>query len=99
MKSADELTDNPDDYVLAKNGSIYAVYLPQINETKINLQESDGSFSVKWYNPRLGGKLETGSVKKVKGGGLVSIGTPISDHGDWIALLISKNNKSTTTKK
>lgn len=99
MKSADELTDNQDDYVFAQNGSIYAVYLPELKETKINLQGFEGSFSVKWYNPRLGGELETGSVKKVKGGDLVSIGKPKSEQGDWVALLVSKNYKASSSKK
>ena len=99
MKSADELTDNQDDYVFAQNGSVYAVYLPELKETKINLQGFDGSFSVKWYNPRLGGELETGSVKKVKGGDLVSIGKPKSEQGDWVALLVSKNYKASSSKK
>ncbi len=104
MKSADELTKNSEDYVLAKEGSIYAIYLPKIKETKIDLTGVNTSFSVQWYNPRKGGKLQKGTVRKVRGGKVVSLGFPPSKEKDWVALLttkkpvtvagISKKNKS-----
>ncbi len=104
MKSADELTKNSEDYVLAKEGSIYTIYLPKIKETKIDLTGVNTSFSVQWYNPRKGGKLQKGTVRKVRGGKIVSIGFPPSKEKDWVALLttkkpvtvagISKKNKS-----
>lgn len=90
MHSANELTENPDDYVFAENGNTYVVYLPKVMETKINLYGTDSKFTVKWYNPRLGGALQKGSVKSVKGGGAVSIGLPPNSDKDWVALLTSK---------
>lgn len=93
MDSADGLTDNSDDYVFSLNGSIYAIYLPKVTETYIDLFGSDATFSIKWYNPRTGGKLNTGTVKNVKGGKKVSIGFPPTKENDWVALL--KANKQT----
>ncbi|WP_206667120.1 DUF5060 domain-containing protein [Seonamhaeicola maritimus] len=93
MTSNDGLTKNEHDYVYAKKGSIYAVYLPKIEETKLDLSGIKAKFSVKWYNPRTGGALLTGSTKTIKGGGLVSIGTPPSAEGDWVALIQNKSKK------
>ena len=90
MKSADELTNNPNDYVFAQNGKVYAVYLPEVVETTLNLTGISSNFIVKWYNPRLGGKMLKGTIKKVKGGATVSIGFPPEKTGDWVALVTVK---------
>ena len=90
MKSADELTNNPNDYVFAQNGKVYAVYLPEVVETTLNLTGISSNFIVKWYNPRLGGKMLKGTIKKVKGGAPVSIGFPPEKTGDWVALVTAK---------
>lgn len=96
MLSADGLTENKEDYVFAKIGEIYAVYMPEVVETKINLFGSKGKFSVEWYNPREGGKLQKGSVKQVKGGDMVSIGFPPNREKDWVALLKVKKAQNHT---
>ncbi|WP_372757990.1 DUF5060 domain-containing protein [Mariniflexile sp.] len=90
MKSADDLTENSNDYVFAKNGEVYVVYVPEVVETNINLTDTKLVYNVQWYNPKLGGKLLNGSVKKVKGGSKVSIGFPPEKNGDWVALLTTK---------
>ena len=92
MQSADDLTDNLDDYVFAKNQSVYAIYLPKVADTKINLQGSSQSYTIKWYNPRTGGKLQNGTLKTIKGSDMVSIGLPPNNRGDWVALVEAKND-------
>ncbi len=99
MQSADDLTENKDDFAFAKNGEIYAVYLPRVVDTKINLVGSEGNFSVHWYNPRKGGKLQKGTIKQVKGDRLVSIGFPPNKEKDWVALLKVKKRKQLTSVK
>ena len=89
MNAADGLTDNPEDYVFAKNEEIYVIYLPKVIETKINLFGQNKKYTVKWYNPRTGGKLVNGSVKKIKSGNNVSIGFPPNQEKDWVVLLTS----------
>ncbi|WP_298532831.1 DUF5060 domain-containing protein [uncultured Algibacter sp.] len=96
MHSANGLTDNLDDYVFANNGVNYVVYLPEVKETKLNLYGVSSKFSIKWYNPRTGGELQNGSVKSIKGGGFVSVGTPPDNNGDWVALITTKSNVATT---
>jgi len=91
MQSADNLTENTNDYVFADNGNTYVVYLPKVTETNINLFDFNTKFTVRWYNPRVGGKLQKGTVKTIKGGGVVSIGAPPSKDKDWVALI--KNTK------
>ncbi len=88
MRHADELTAAKDDYCFAKPGQVYAVYLPQGGSTTLDLQENDRTFSIVWYNPRTGGALTAGSIPRVKGPGVVSIGLPPNNNGkDWVALI------------
>lgn len=88
MNHADELTEAGDDYCFAQPGKVYAIYLPNGGMTKLDLAESTGSFSVKWYNPRTGGELQNGTTESIKGPGSVSIGQPPSDKDkDWAAII------------
>jgi hypothetical protein len=88
MEPVDDFTDNPFDYCLAKPGNIYAVYLPFIKETKIDLSKVTGSFEVLWYNPRKGGDLLSGSVKSVQGGQKQLLGQPPENmESDWVVLI------------
>ncbi|WP_218597726.1 DUF5060 domain-containing protein [Polaribacter sp. NJDZ03] len=89
MHAADGLTDNPDDYVFVENDKTYAIYLPEVKETKINLFGSTKKYVVKWYNPRTGGELVNGSIKRITGGGEKSIGLPPNKDKDWVALIKS----------
>jgi hypothetical protein len=85
MDHHDELTAAPDDYCFAKPGQIYAIYLPAGGTTYLDLGGSSGTFSVQWFNPRTGGKLQKGTVSEVKGPGSVTIGLPPEDT-DKVAL-------------
>jgi len=86
MRHADELTDAADDYCLALPGEAYAIYLPRGGTTGLRLPQ--GTFVLKWYNPRRGGDLEDGSVKTVSGPGTASLGTPPRETAkDWVVLV------------
>jgi len=86
MRHADALTTAANDYCFAQPGYVYAIYLPKGGTTQIDLPEA--SYSVRWYNPRKGGKLLGGSVKQVNGPGKASIGNaPADPTKDWVALL------------
>jgi hypothetical protein len=88
MKHADDLTPAKNDYVLAKPGEAYAVYLPDGGTTSLDLSQASGTFEVKWYNPRAGGDLLDGSVRTVNGGGRASLGTAPKDVlNDWAVLV------------
>jgi len=94
MSHQDELTSAQDDYCFALPGEFYAIYLPNGGTTNLNLGESSGTFSVRWYNPRAGGPLQMGSVGEVTGPGSVAIGHPPQDGDkDWVALVRSKTPK------
>jgi hypothetical protein len=92
MEPADELTDNPADYCLARPGKVYAIYLPFARDTKIDLTQEKETFELLWYNPRKGGELVKGSVTEVKGGQIQHIGEPPADpQSDWVVLLLNIN--------
>lgn len=89
MSHADELTPAPSDYVLAKPGSVYAIYLPNGGDaTLLDLSGQSGRYEVKWYDPRNGGALQDGAIASVAGGAPVSLGVAPHDAGqDWAILV------------
>ncbi len=88
MRHRDELTPAPNDYVFAKEGEVYAIYLPEGGTAELNLAGAKGTFEVKWYDPRFGGELQDGAVRAVEGGGLRSLGqAPKEPARDWAVLV------------
>lgn len=91
MSHNDELTSAKDDYCFAKPGQIYAIYLPSGGTTELNLGDSSATFSIRWYNPRAGGPLQTGTIAQINGLGNVGIGHPPQEGDkDWVALIKAK---------
>ncbi len=83
----DELTAREDDFVLAKAGEVYAVYVPDGGPTRLELPE--GEYVVAWFDPREGGELVDGGM--VTGPGPRSLGRPPADRElDWLALVRAK---------
>ncbi|MEM6366617.1 MAG: putative collagen-binding domain-containing protein, partial [Planctomycetota bacterium] len=92
MKNADELIGNPkhsiDRFCLAKSDDTYVVYLPTGGTCDIELSSAKGTFQVRWYNPRVGGSLEIGSIGQIDGGETRTLGQPPSDASeDWVVLV------------
>lgn len=95
MKNRDALignTDqNKDKHCLAKDGEIYLIHLAYEKTTSLNLTGISGEFTVEWFNPVLGGKLQKGSVKTVKAGKMVAIGNaPSKADQDWVVIIRKK---------
>jgi hypothetical protein len=73
-------------WCLNKGGEIYAVYLP--NGGSATLSVGAGTYSVRWYDPRSGGALQTGSVGTLTGPGSLSLGAaPNTSAQDWAVLV------------
>ncbi len=92
MSNANALVDNPTNnnsrYCLAKPGELYLVYLPQGGSAALDLTGASGSFGVKWFNPRTGGRLADGSVRSVQGGGKIKLPQPPSElDQDWLLII------------
>jgi hypothetical protein len=87
MRPADELSPSRTDHVLAAPGEIYAVYLPEAGEARLDLGGAARDHRVRWYDPRNGGALQAGSREWVRGPGTASLGTPPGRSGDWVALV------------
>lgn len=85
MEEAGSRTSTEDDYVLALTDSVYAVYRPNGGNPELTIGE--GSYRVRWFDPRGGGSLQTGSVATVDGPGTHSLGSPPSaSDEDWVVL-------------
>ena len=65
MENANGLTRSEKDFVFAKPGEVYVIYLPDGGAATLNLQDFTGTFTVDWYNPREGGALQKGRVLEV----------------------------------
>jgi hypothetical protein len=88
MHHHDELTSAPDDYCLASPGVVYAIYLPSGGTTNLDLGPATGTFRIRWFNPRQGGPLETGTLASATGPGKINVGQPPRDTDkDWVALV------------
>jgi hypothetical protein len=89
MRPGDELISDPAAYCLAEPGRVYAVYLPQGGDVFLEL--APGAYTLKWYNPRQGGRLQDGSLRTLRGPGRQPLGKPPRDPGqDWVALATQK---------
>ncbi|MFY0599461.1 MAG: DUF5060 domain-containing protein [Cyclobacteriaceae bacterium] len=88
MESADDLISSEGDYVLAKQGETYVVFLKNGGTSTLDLGNAVGKYTVLWYNPRSGGELQKGKTKTIKGSGKQSLGNPPSEvEKDWVALI------------
>ncbi|RBP49919.1 DUF5060 domain-containing protein [Arenicella xantha] len=96
MQSRDDLIDNADNsdndgYCLAKLGEVYAIYLPDDKRVSLDLTNQTGTYEVRWYNPRSGGALMTGSISNINGGASRALGNPpvssTDDEDDWVVLV------------
>ena len=75
-------------YGLAQPEELYLVFLPSGGEVTLDLSEAEGPFQVRWFDPRQGGKLQTGTVAEVTGGGKVSLGkAPAQSDEDWLIVV------------
>jgi hypothetical protein len=88
MSHHDELTSAPDDYCLADPGHIYAIYLPSGGTTDLELGPPAQTYRIRWFNPRLGGPMETGTLSTATGPGKINVGQPLRDTDkDWLAII------------
>ena len=91
MTPAHDLVNIKEGYCFRKANEVYALYLPASTTYQIDLREATGTFSVKWYDPLLGGALQEGNFRTLKGGAKQSIGTPpqtnVDSQKDWVILV------------
>jgi hypothetical protein len=92
MTSSNALIGNTEDnnfkFCFAKPGEVYLVYLPNGGTADLDLSGAKGAFTVKWFNPRAGGKLVNGSAHSVAGGKTAALGNPPADATeDWLAVI------------
>ncbi len=92
MSNANALVGNPKNdnsrYCFANVGTTYLIYLPDGGTSNLDLSDVDEMFEVRWFNPRTGGNLQSGTVNTVKGGSKRSLGMPPHDEtSDWLVIV------------
>jgi hypothetical protein len=91
MSHTDALASGGADWVLAKPGESYVVFIESGGTGALDLEASTATFTVRWFDPRSGGALQTGSVAEVTGPGVVDLGEAPSDpNRDWAVLVEKK---------
>jgi hypothetical protein len=87
MVNRDELVASGN-FCFAATNAAYIVYSKSPAGMTLNLSEASGTLDVRWFNPRNGGALQTGTVITVMGGGVRSLGNPPNaTTSDWVALV------------
>jgi hypothetical protein len=66
MKNGNWLTRSEKDFVFAKPGEVYVIYLPDGGASTLDLKNYAGTYSIDWYNPREGGELQKGRVLELE---------------------------------
>jgi len=89
MSCLDNLLSEAPGFCLAKPQETYLLLIRNsAKSAKVNLGEKEGSYSVSWFDPRNGGKTQSGSVNSITGKGNQSLGTPPSaPDKDWVVLV------------
>ncbi|HLF63450.1 MAG TPA: DUF5060 domain-containing protein [Saprospiraceae bacterium] len=95
MQSADSLVDadDGDAFCLSLQDSIFAIYLPEGGESFLDLRNASGIFDISWYNPRMEGDMQTGTVAIVGGGVMASLGLPPEEASEDWAVLVQKKTE------
>ncbi|WP_162340705.1 DUF5060 domain-containing protein [Cyclobacterium salsum] len=93
MTNRNALIFNEDDgnekYCLALDGEQYLVYLADAQTSKLDLRDIEGSFVVKWFNPREGGTLMDGNITEIEGGDVIELGLPPEElEEDWLVYIM-----------
>jgi CubicO group peptidase (beta-lactamase class C family) len=88
MQPMDELAVGHGVSCLATPGEVYLLHLPSGGATRFDLGPRPGLYEVRWFDPRRGGDLREGSVRRVRGPGLAWTGEPPTEpERDWVVLV------------
>ena len=74
-------------WCLAEQNNVYLVYLPDGGETKLDLTDAEGVYTLDRYNPRTGGQLAS-SAQAIPSGSELKIAAPTTGPTeDWVFLI------------
>ncbi len=91
MSAQQKLIASGNGFCMAKTGDVYAVYQFQGESVVLDLSSAAGEYTVHWFDPVHGGKLQNGTLSTVSGSAQTNLGQPENDHDhDWIAVLKKK---------
>jgi hypothetical protein len=81
-------------WCLSQPGVIHALYVPQGGEPTLDVGTESATWDVRWYDPREGLPLQTGTIATVSGAGKLPLGlAPHHAADDW-ALLVRRIGNS-----
>jgi hypothetical protein len=84
MEAANDRLAGESGYVLGDGSEVFAAYLKD-GADDASLSLPAGTFTVRWFDPRQGGSLQTGTVSEVLGGTSADLGAPPYDvNRGWV---------------
>ena len=88
MKANNKLVNVNGALCLEKPGELYLIYMPSANKNPMINLPGNKKYSVKWFDPRLGGELIDGTVSVIQGNGSRFLGNPPGDiNKDWVLVV------------
>lgn len=98
MANADSLVSDGNHCLVQGNGDVLVVYLPDGGTDSIDLPGNvDEVYLIKWYDPLLGGSLQTGTISRIAVGPGQLFGTaPGNPDQDWVVLLQREVSESSS---
>jgi len=93
MEPGNHLIRPGEGFCFHSKGEVYAAYFNMAVDQTLDLRSAKGEYNILWYNPKTGGELLKGTIDKVSGDSVVSLGQPIDGPGsytDWVVLVRRK---------
>ncbi|MGJ8724162.1 MAG: DUF5060 domain-containing protein [Roseibacillus sp.] len=89
MENNNSLLSHKGDFCLTKPGNTYLLLLKNASQpTQLDLAKHEAEYTVRWFNPRNGGPLQTGSKATISGHNKQDLGAPPADpEKDWVVLI------------
>lgn len=94
MVPSDGLLSDGDGFCFAEPGTSYLIYRKAgqgDQQLQLDLSKTEGTFAIRWLNPREGGKPVAGTLKELTGGAVTPIGLPPESNADWVASVVITN--------
>ncbi len=82
--------------------SMYVAYFPDGGEQTLEVQDTETTYRVRWFDPRRGGGLQTGTVDTIRGEGEIPSKRPLGlppyeEDQDWVAFVTQVNPNDTNS--
>ncbi len=88
MESMDDRILAGKGFLFGKKPDTYLLYLESAENAIIDFKDIEGKFEIFWFDPRLGGELQKGTLENFNAEEEINVGSPPSKKTlDWVVLI------------